>query len=342
MTLCRFPTGTIYSLWMTRLLNHILSVIFVLVLVSIARTEPPPVLWAVDVSPDGSLLATSGLPTQWLYDTDGLEPNTRGRVLPPIVGSAAVFSPDGNWLGVTGPPESTGLYHLDTGRFVHFETDEGARGIAWNHDGSMVAISGHDGAIRVWNVADDVAKPKLVYKHRIENGKSLTGVAWHPSENKVIAIGEFVLLYDFSQEEPIEPTTIVHRPNSRGPCLLLCAAWHPSGAYFVIGDYGNHDFGDAPEIQFRADDGSLKHRFERPGAEFRQIQWNPDGTRFAATSDALLIYDAKGALLHESKVDSKLWGLAWSPDGTTIYTTNMLGEFMRWESDATNPTWIEP
>jgi WD40 repeat protein len=291
--------------------------------------DPTRILWTVAVSPDGRILATSGTPAPWLRDPDTLEPTREDGFIPPGQATAVDFHPSGILLGITGPPELTGLADLESSTFTVIPTEEGARGIDFNHDGSLVAISENSGALSVWSVEPLT----LRFRDDPPESKSLTGVAWHPTTDVLVTVGEFVTIHDLSNDEPAEPNRIRHRPDAEGHCLLLGVDWHPSGEYFTVSDYGNPDTGDHPTIQFRSPDGELIRSIERPGSEIRNVRWNRAGDRLAATADALAIYDRDLKVLSETAADPNLWGLDWSHDGRSMYTTDGSGEVTRWDAD---------
>lgn len=306
-------------------------------LLSIVGTTP--ILWSTDASPDGALVATSGSPSSWLYNAETLRPEPGQIAWPDTEASAVRFHPESRTLAVSGAPPSTGLYRLDTGAFTPIETEEGARGIGFNHDGSLVGLAEHSGAFSVWTTGDE---PALVYRDHPEDGKSLTGITWHPTKNIAITIGEFVTLYDLAPEPPRVIERIEHRADAKGYCLLLGVDWHPDGASFAVSDYGNHDHDVPPSIQIRSADGTLIRSIERPGSAIRNIRWSPDGSRLAAATDGLVIYSADGRALHETPATENLWGLDWAPDGLSIFTTDQSGRAHRWTPDASEPEQYVP
>ena len=128
---------------------------------------------------------------------------------------------------------------------------------------------------------------------------------------------------------------VAHRPNAQGPCLLLCVDWHPSGEFFVVGDYGNHDTGELPVIQFWTPRGEPINTIELTSrAEVRSLRWNGDGTRLASTSDALKIWSRSGAKLHEGQSPTQLWGVSWNPTSTQLITTSEAGHVTLWTNAA--------
>ena len=61
--------------------------------------------------------------------------------------------------------------------------------------------------------------------------------------------------------------------------LMLCVAWHPSGDFFVVGDYGTEP--DDPVLQFWSADGELMKSIAIEGdTQIRNVSWNRDGSRW--------------------------------------------------------------
>ena len=121
--------------------------------------------------------------------------------------------------------------------------------------------------VQSWKPASQIwrADGTLLHTNRPENGKSLTAIAWHPSKDILVSVGEFIAVHDGDGNITKQ---IAHRPDAKGFCLLFCVEWHPSGEFFVVGDYGNADFDEPPALQFwSADGGLLKEIVQKDGAE---------------------------------------------------------------------------
>ena len=144
--------------------------------------------------------------------------------------------------------------------------------------------------------------------------------------------GEFIILHD-SDGRVIK--RVRHRPGSNGPCLLLCAEWHPPGDFFVVGDYGNPEAKDLPVLQFWSSDLTLLKTITLPSnAELRRIHWSPNGNRLASSSDALRIWLKEGRLLKTGKSPDLLWGVRWNNAGDKLLTSSIEGRVTVWSSDA--------
>ncbi len=199
------------------------------------------------------------------------------------------------------------------------KTKEGTRGIAWNPTGELLATAGNDGTLQIWS-----QDGTLKHKTRQEKARIMTGAAWHPAENKLVTIGEFITLHD---ESGTILKQVHHRPAAMGFRLLLCVEWHPSGNFFEIGYYGNHDTGELPILQlWSADLRLMKTITSSDAAPFRNVSWNREGTLLASASDALRIWSTEGGLLHAGRSADHLWGVRWNREGDRLLTSSTGGE----------------
>jgi WD40 repeat protein len=273
------------------------------------------ILWSVDWSADGKFFAVGGA---WvgIFDAE-TQVKQRSPGLDSLKAIAKIrWHPRRNLLALSGGEDGiTAIYDPKTDQKITLKTKEGTRGIAWNASGDLLATAGNRGELQIWN-----ASGELLHTTRPENAKSLTGVAWHPTEDKIITVSEFIRLYD-AKGNIIKQ--VRHRPDAKGMALLLCVEWHPSGKLFVVGDYGNAEAGDAPVLQFWSADCKLLKTIEvKDGAAFRNVSWNRDGSLLASASDALRIWSKEGELLHVGKSPDLLWGVRWNRDGNRLLTSS--------------------
>jgi WD40 repeat protein len=284
-------------------------------------------LWAVDWSADGKFFAVAG---DWngVFDT-----KTFQRVSAPALDAGSRLNglhwhPQRNALAVSGTTgDATSIYDLAADRKIPLQTKEGARGMAWNANGDRVAASANDGSLQIWNATGELLKTT-----RPEKAKGVTGVAWHPRGEKIITVGEFINVHD---GDGALIAQLKHRREAKGFCLLLCVAWHPSGEFFVVGDYGNHDTGDWPALQFWSSEGQLLKSVEVDVAvAIRGLDWNADGSLLASASDALRLWSKDGELRHTGKSPDALWGVSWNREGDAILTSSIEGRVTLWTPTA--------
>jgi WD40 repeat protein len=291
-----------------------------------ADPDPRGILWSVDWSPNGKFFAVGGARVS-VFDVVTLQ-----KLPSPVLETARLatkirWHPERNLLAVAGSAETTAVYDLIGQKKILLKTAEGARGISWNRTGELIATAGNDGSLQIWS-----GDGKLRHTVKPPNGKSLTGVAWNPREDKIVTVGEFITLHDGSGAVLKQ---MRHRPEAKGYCLLLCVEWHPSGEFFVVGDYGNTETGDAPVLQFWSRNGELVKTLPiAGGAEFRNVAWNPDGTLLASANDALRIWSKDGQLRHVGKSPDLLWGVRWDREGDRLLTSSNEGRVTLWSATA--------
>jgi WD40 repeat protein len=295
-----------------------------------------PTLWSVDWNHDGTMFAVGGEQTLQVIDAETLKQ------------TSLLGTPD-DWndhyfaaTSVTWHPTNldllavstqgaganhNGIFNVKTSSRTSFATSMG-RGIAWNPSGDQLATSNpDDGHLRIWKSDGSL----LSDIPRFKEAKGLTGVSWHPSSKSIVSIGAFITLH---QTDGTVTQQMTHRPEAeKRLCLLLSVAWHPSGAFFVTGDYGNEI--DDPVLQFWTEEGQLIKTIPFTGGdEIRNVAWSRDGERLATASDQLRIWDKNGTLLHEADAPDLLWGVDWHPKGDRILTSSIDGRITLWNSKA--------
>lgn len=283
-------------------------------------------LWSVDWSADGGSYAVGGAWTG-VFDAKTNERRLGLRLEGANPTAKVRWHPRRDLVAIAGGGDATAIYDMASGKRTLLETKEGTRSLAWDAGGDLLATAGNRGELQIWN-----AEGKLLHTTRPENAKSLTGVAWNPAGDRIVTVGEFIILYD-GKGKIIKQ--VRHRPGAKGMLLLLCAEWHPSGEFFVTGDYGNDESGDAPALQFWSPDGTLLKTMEvKGGAAFRNVSWNRDGTMLASASDALRIWSKDGQVQHTGHSPDLLWGIRWDRDGRRLLTAGQEGRVTLWTAEA--------
>jgi WD40 repeat protein len=114
--------------------------------------------------------------------------------------------------------------------------------------------------------------------------------------------------------------------------MLLSIAWHKSGNFFVIGDYGDEKAKSL--LQYWSEQGELIISIDISKGEYRNLAWNPKGDRLASASDALRIWDTKGNLISIGNSKDYLWGVSWNEKGNRIITSSMEQKIILWNKRA--------
>ncbi|MEZ4942234.1 MAG: DUF4440 domain-containing protein [Saprospiraceae bacterium] len=292
--------------------------------------EPAPakgpiddILWTAAWGPDGRFIATGGnhnvlrifsgttFEPAENYPVKGTITNLKWHPTLPLLAVATQLSPDKPFL-----------LHLETGKrtMLNGTAIYGVRAIGWNADGSMLAVGDNEGQLHLFSKDGTLLRTIDVQQ------KSITGLDWHPTQNIVATVGHHIALYDADQEKL---TAITPRPED---VLMLCVAWHPTGAFFATGDYGDYEKNYPPLLQFWSPDGQKINDIAGSKAEYRALRWSPDGQQLATASDALRIWSIDGKPLGESASDALLWGVDWSPDGRQIVSSDEHGNILVWNT----------
>ena len=277
----------------------------------------------------------------------------------PGLGGELDWSPDGS-VFVTEGPENSGLIDIrdaNTGTstvdpFRGHDVD--VNQVAFSSDGSMLATTGDDGAVRVWDPAtgkpivefqdpvwDPSANPEPVFGPTFSPDGSLLAANW-PDMVRVydLATGDRITKIETGGWQGIafspdgkqlavgstvfDATTGTKLLKLRGPDFdVNDVGWSPDGRWIATTLWSD----DSAHI-FDADTGRMRFTITGHTAEVYQLDWSPDSTRLATTSDdgtALVskITDSGVRDLYTfSAQDTShgLGGVAFSPDGNQLMT----------------------
>jgi len=235
------------------------------------------------------------------------------------------WHPKQNILGVAAVDDGSKIIDVETDKITEFKgvKNVGGRAIAWNYNGELIAIADYEGVLTIWT-----KEGKNLKTIKKDNTKSYVAIDWHPYKNEIIALSDYVRIYNSKGD-------LLKKFNHRDEkVLMLCVKWHKSGKYFVIGDYGDTIVPYKPVLQFWKFDGTLIKEIDTSKAEYRNISWNKKGNRLTSASDALRIWSKKGKLLSTGLSQDKLWGVDWSSDGKYIVTSSNNGKIIIWDKNA--------
>ena len=270
-------------------------------------------LWSVDVHPSEDGVASGGnAPSVRLSETKS------GTLIDtlPVAGTVTRlrWHPEGDRLAVALQigEESSFLWHQRTGKKTHLDSvsADGARGLAWSPDGTRLAVGDNEGMLLLYT-----ADGALIDRQQVDP-KGITDLSWHPDGNRLTTVGSGIAHFDLLTD------SVRFYPARSVPVLTLSVAWHPGGEIYVTGDYGDRDNGHPPLLQTWTADGELIRQDSTSRAEFRNLEWNPDGTVLASASDGLRLWSPAGEMLGHTLAEHYLWGLAWTADGERLAVTS--------------------
>ena len=208
----------------------------------------------------------------------------------------------------------------------------GSRAIGWNFNGQLLAVGDLDGNIQLWSRNGDLVRSIERNYAEDATGTTFLSLDWHPGENNFIATNSEILHVDTSG------TILQTLEHPNKAAIMLCTQWHPSGNFFVIGDYGHNWEGEnVPSLlHFWGKNGKLIRSVEGSRAEYRNISWHPSGNFLATASDVLRIWSPEGKLIHQSKADNSnyLWGVDWNSEGNKIATSSRYKSVCIWNHKA--------
>jgi len=230
---------------------------------------------------------------------------------------------------VTEGPENSGTVDIrDAATGASLRSWRGHDGdvtdVAFNHDGSVVATTGSDGAARLWDPATGDLVRTIRHGEFEDNWLSALGpsfssdgtlfaVAW-PIEGVVtvtdIATGELV-----AEIESLSPRKTAFDPA--GDRIAVMSLWSPSATVVDISS------------------GKDLFTLEGHRAGLVDIDWSPDGESIATASldGSARVFDAntgdeRFALLGSG---GHLFALDWSPDGSRVVTAHSDGTARVWQ-----------
>lgn len=282
-------------------------------------------LWTTAWSKDNRLIAVGGDDRLLrIYDSKLLKPIMSFPLRSMI--RQVNWHPKRNILAIATSGDDVSILDIATKKMVKLNgITSGARGIGWNFNGELLATADNDGLIKIWNA--DGKLLRTIKKESDEN--SYFSLDWHPHKNLIATSGDDLRIVDTSG---VTLKIIKHRKENTG---ILAVRWHPSGDFLAVGDYGQDKENIPSIVQFWKPDGTLIKVLHGSKAEYRNIQWNKDGTFLATSSDALRIWNKNGDLLFTGKSEDLLWGIDWNNASSQIITTSINGYIKLWTAKAT-------
>jgi WD40 repeat protein len=217
------------------------------------------------------------------------------------------------------------IFDLDNEKFIELDTivNAGARAIGWNHSGDLLAVGDYEGYLTIFDETGTVLR-RVNTKQ-----KGIIGLDWHPKENLIVAVGEDVLLYNYE----LDSLQQIRDREEEVEVLMLCAAWHPDGDFFVTGDYGDFQYNYPPLLQYWTYNGEKIKSIEKSKAEYRNIKWSNDGSLLATASEKIRLWNKDGDLVAEEKTKDLLWGIDWNEDDSKLVVTDEKRRIIFWDKN---------
>ena len=269
-------------------------------------------------SVDGSVLPEAEQALHWATTASRVERRVAD------VGGSLDWSPDGGTF-VTEGREGSGMVDIRdarNGESMHsFRGHDGdVTAVAFNHDGTLVATTGDDGAARVW----DPSTGEELHTVRSPGGTE----AWGPSfsaDGSLLAAAwsaeNLVQVYDLASGQIVQAIGSVPAPDS--------TSFDPAEAQIAVSS-------DVQSAAVVIDVASGDQLLTLEGHEhaLEDVAWSPDGTMIATAGDdgSARVFDARTGrqrfALNGHR--SHLADLDWSPDATHLVTASNDGTAKVW------------
>ena len=209
-------------------------------------------LWTVDISHDDKYIAVGGDDSLLRIFTNDLQVYKTVKTESSGMIRTVHWHPKKNLLAISSR-KNIWIWDPATGKEIQLEGDHnGSRTVAWNYDGEMLAAAAGSGKIWIWN---NQGKLLRTIQKKDSNGvpddKDFLGMDWHPFKNVFTTVGDEIRIFDTSGKQL---NVFKHREQRAG---LLTVKWHPSGDFFVTGDYGHVNEGIPTLLQFWLPSGEL-------------------------------------------------------------------------------------
>ena len=286
------------------------------------------ILWTTAWSPNGKFIAVGGNQGDLkLFDGKTFQ-LIKTFPVKDVIMSRLKWHPTRNLLAVVTQDRDViaRILNVDSDTWIDLQgLESSSRGVDWNRTGELLAVSEFEGEVSVFT-----PQGKRISRF-MADPMSVTDLDWHPNKDVMVTVGSQIGIYRALGD------TINNFKSRNKKVLLLCVEWHPSGDFFVSGDYGDFDSREVENVllQFWNPDGIKIFEITSGEKEYRNIRWNPIGTKLASASEALRIWSAEGSLDAESQAsDDLLWGVDWSPDGKFIVTSSRKGHIVLWDNKA--------
>jgi WD40 repeat protein len=249
---------------------------------------------------------------------------TRIELRVPDVGGALDWSPDGT-VSVTEGPEESGMIDVrDAATGASLRSWRGhdidVNDVAFSADGTRLATTGDDGALRVW----DPSTGELISESRGDEPTSVWGPSFSPDGELVAATW---LGHDVVRTVEVATGRTAREIPVVAPFLT---SFSPDGARLVV---SGEPVGSATVVDIRSGDTVMTQDGHEGGV--RDVAWSPDGRWIATTTFDVAnvrIFDAATGELRFTLFGhaTEVRHAAWSADGSRLATASGDGTVRIW------------
>jgi WD40 repeat protein len=294
-------------------------------------------IYGLAVHPAGNVFVTaagrSGSTKLWSLEIDG-----SSRILYSFTTaggsedtSAMDFSPDGLRLYVPAGERGLEVWDFSLGRELPplFGFAEAVVSAAYNLDGSLLATTGADGAIQVWEIIDDNTQARELFglPDRAHTG-SANAALFSPDGSRLATAGsdKLVKIWDVSTDEALELNALT---GHTGPVLAL--SYHPTGTQLASAS------ADRTAIIWDLVTGTESKVLRGHNDQVLDAAYSSDGSKLATASadGSAIIWDGfTGAkMLSLQDHDGPVHSVVFSPDGTQIVTAGADRTAIIWNTE---------
>lgn len=290
--------------------------------VAATETVKPPVLWTADYSPDGKFVAVGGNDSLLKVYEANNHKLLHSFKLPASV-QFLDWHKDSRLLAIALSEKPVQILDIVTSEFQYLSGTTGSRALDWNQDGELLAVGDYEKTLQIWNKEGRLLKtiPK-------GDNKSYLSVEWHPTRNIILTGSDKIRVFDTTGRIL---QSIKHRQEETP---ILTVRWHPGGAFFATGDYGEPENNIESLLQFWGSDGKAIKTMHGSKGEYRNIRWNKSGDLLATASDALRLWSKGGQVMYSGSSEDLLWGIDWNDKSDTILTSSKEGRITLWTDKA--------
>src|SRR5438876_648569 len=251
----------------------------------------------------------------------------RGLAFAPDGTSLASASWDGRELASVGSDTEVCLWEVEgrkPPRVLRGHTWI-AYGVAWRPDGGLLATSGWDRSIRLWDPT--TGSCAQILRDLDHPDTNFFGVAWSP-DGKLLACGTVL-----QGVRVWNVTTGSQRGVGQAHATsILRVAWSPDGTRLVGGGEDGH------VSVWEASEGTQFLRLAGHHGTVRSVAWSPDGRRLASGGGGreggeLFVWDAHSGerLAALQGLASVLYAVAWHPVGDRLLSGGSDGRLRWWD-----------